>query len=296
MHPICVNGKFETKGFTSAKQHAVERQKKQKERGKFVPKYVKKQNPLIQLVKHLGKIKQLPVVVFCFSRKGCEREMDKLKQTELLTKTDAQKVRTVIYTALKRLHGADRRLPQILRMLEFLQRGVGVHHAGLLPIVKEFIEILFGQGLVKVLFATETFAMGVNMPAKTVVFENLQKHDGRSFRDLKPEEYTQMAGRAGRRGIDKFGMVIINCRFQKIPEVVTVQKMIQGSPTRLQSKFRLTYNMILNLLRVEEIKVEDMIKRSFGEFHSQKLLPQKKQIINQLEKQINESKRNILYI
>jgi antiviral helicase SKI2 len=79
----------------------------------------------------------------------------------------------------------------------------GVHHGGLLPILKEMVEILFSRGIVKVLFATETFAMGVNMPARTVVFNGFRKHDGREFRDLLPGEYTQMAGRAGRRGLDK---------------------------------------------------------------------------------------------
>ena len=94
-------------------------------------------------------------------------------------------------------------------MRELLMRGIGVHHGGLLPIVKEVVEILFSRGLVKVLFATETFAMGVNMPAKSVVFSHIRKHDGNNFRTLEPGEYTQMAGRAGRRGLDSTGTVII---------------------------------------------------------------------------------------
>lgn len=96
-----------------------------------------------------------------------------------------------------------------MHMRQLLSRGIGVHHGGLLPIVKEIVEILFARGLVKVLFATETFAMGVNMPAKSVVFSGIRKHDGRSFRDLLPGEYTQMSGRAGRRGLDATGTVII---------------------------------------------------------------------------------------
>jgi len=117
-------------------------------------------------------------------------------------------------------------------MRELLSRGIGVHHGGLLPLVKEVVEILFSRGVVKVLFATETFAMvgqllhyapiivvrfvsllmlsqGVNMPAKSVVFSGMRKHDGHSFRNLLPGEYTQMAGRAGRRGLDTTGTVII---------------------------------------------------------------------------------------
>ena len=97
-------------------------------------------------------------------------------------------------------------------------RGIGVHHGGLLPIVKEMAEILFGRGLIKVLFATETFAMGVNMPAKTVVFNSLGKHDGNQKRDLLPGEFTQMAGRAGRRGLDAVGVVIVPC-WDQVPDV-----------------------------------------------------------------------------
>lgn len=91
-----------------------------------------------------------------------------------------------------------------------LSRGFGVHHGGLLPILKESVEVLFSQSIVKVLVATETFAMGVNMPARSVVFNGIRKHDGRSFRDLLPGEYTQMAGRAGRRGLDRVRLFYIN--------------------------------------------------------------------------------------
>ena len=101
-------------------------------------------------------------------------------------------------------------------------RGIGVHHGGLLPIVKEMVEILFARGWIKVLFATETFAMGVNMPARTVVFNDLGKHDGTNKRDLLPGEFTQMAGRAGRRGLDPVGTVIVPC-WDKVPDVRRVR-------------------------------------------------------------------------
>ncbi|CAM9732466.1 unnamed protein product [Phaeothamnion confervicola] len=156
-------------------------------------------------------------------------------------------------------------------MQELLKRGVGVHHGGLLPILKEVVEILFSRGLVKVLFATETFAMGVNMPARTVVFNGMRKHDGREFRDLLPGEYTQMAGRAGRRGIDKIGTVII-ASWQEVVPISGLRTMLTGSATKLESQFRLKYNMIINLLRVEDMSVEDMIKRSFSEFATQRAL------------------------
>ena len=97
-------------------------------------------------------------------------------------------------------------------MQKLLENGIGIHHSGILPILKEIVEMLFQERCVKILFATETFAMGVNMPAKTVVFDSIHKYDGSEKRMLLPSEYIQMAGRAGRRGLDKTGTVIIICR------------------------------------------------------------------------------------
>lgn len=183
-----------------------------------------------------------------------------------------------IEEALSRLKGSDRALPQVLSIKDLLKRGIGVHHGGLLPIIKEIVEILFSRGLVKVLFATETFAMGVNMPARTVVYASTRKHDGNNFRDLLPGEYTQMSGRAGRRGKDKVGTVIISA-WNEVGEELELRRMILGTATKLESQFRLTFNMILNLLRVEDFRVEDMIKRSFSETETQRALPQKKALL-----------------
>jgi len=134
------------------------------------------------------------------------------------------------------------------------------------------VEILFSKGLIKVLFATETFAMGVNMPARSVVFNSTRKNDGVEFRNLEPGEYTQMAGRAGRRGLDRVGTVIICCFGEEAPPPHLLKSMLCGKSTKLESRFRLTYNMILNLLRVEDMSVEEMIKRSFSEFAAQRAL------------------------
>ncbi|KAL0389105.1 UNVERIFIED_CONTAM: DExH-box ATP-dependent RNA helicase DExH11 [Sesamum calycinum] len=134
-----------------------------------------------------------------------------------------------------------------------------------------------------------TFAMGVNAPARTVVFDSLRKFDGKEFRGLLPGEYTQMAGRAGRRGLDKIGTVVVLCR-DEIPEEKDLKHVIVGSATRLESQFRLTYIMILHLLRVEELKVEDMLKRSFAEFHAQKKLPEKEQL---LMRKLAQPRKNI---
>ncbi|KAJ3797700.1 antiviral helicase [Lentinula aff. detonsa] len=229
-------------------------------------------NLYVHLLTLLKKKSLLPVVVFTFSKKRCEENASTLTNQDLCTSVEKSEVHVAIEKALSRLKGSDKKLPQLARMRDLLSRGIGVHHGGLLPIVKELVEILFARGLVKILFATETFAMGVNMPARCVVFSGIRKHDGRSFRDILPGEYTQMAGRAGRRGLDPTGTVIIVAN-DNIPEQTTLNTMILGTPGKLSSQFRLTFNMILNLLRVEALKVEEMIKRSFSENASQQLLP-----------------------
>ena len=242
-------------------------------------------NLWIHLVGNLRKNNLLPCVVFVFSKKRCEEYATSMPNTDLNTAKDKSEVHIIIEKSLTRLKGNDKELPQIKRMRDLLGRGIGVHHGGLLPIVKEIVELLFQRGLVKVLFATETFAMGVNMPARSVVFSSIRKHDGHGFRELLPGEYTQMSGRAGRRGLDATGVVIINAADQ-LPETAVLHKMLLGQPTKLSSQFRLTYNMILNLLRVEALKVEEMIKRSFSENAAQKMLPDQQKKAQDLEKKL----------
>lgn len=240
----------------------------------------------IHLIGLLRKQALLPVVVFTFSKKKCEQNAGTLTNVDLSSAAERSEIHITIEKAVTRLKGSDKKLPQIGRMRDLLSRGIGVHHGGLLPLVKEVVEILFARGLVKVLFATETFAMGVNMPAKSVVFSGIRKHDGRSFREILPGEYTQMAGRAGRRGLDPMGTVLIIAG-DELPEQGVLKNMITGRAGKLASQFRLTYNMILNLLRVETLKVEEMIKRSFSENASQQLLPDQQKDIRENEKSLS---------
>ncbi|KAK0208953.1 antiviral helicase [Desarmillaria ectypa] len=243
-------------------------------------------NLYVHLLGHLRKKSLLPVVVFTLSKKRCEENASTLTNADLCTSVEKSEVHVAIEKALSRLKGSDKKLPQIRRMRDLLSRGIGIHHGGLLPIVKELVEILFARGLVKILFATETFAMGVNMPAKCVVFSSIRKHDGKSFRDILPGEYTQMAGRAGRRGLDPIGTVIVVAG-DSLPEQGALHTMMLGKPGKLSSQFRLTYNMILNLLRVEALKVEEMIKRSFSENASQRLLPDQQRKVTENEKMLS---------
>lgn len=249
-------------------------------------------NIWVHLIQHLRKEDLLPACIFVFSKKRCEENADALSNLDYCTATEKSAIHMILEKSLARLKPEDRQLPQIRRLRELLSRGIAVHHGGLLPIVKECVEILFAKTLVKVLFATETFAMGLNLPTRTVVFSGYRKHDGRQFRDLLPGEYTQMAGRAGRRGLDPVGSVIIVAPgADEAPPAARLRQMMLGDPTKLRSQFRLTYNMILNLLRVEALKIEEMIKRSFSENATQALLPEHEQKVKLSEDDLAKVKR-----
>lgn len=246
----------------------------------------------VNVVSHLRKEELLPGCIFVFSKKRCEENADSLSNQDFCNASEKSLIHMFIEKSLTRLKPEDRTLPQVLRLRDLLGRGVAVHHGGLLPIMKEVVEILFAKSLVKVLFATETFAMGLNLPTRTVVFLGYRKHDGKQFRDLLPGEYTQMAGRAGRRGLDTVGYVIIVATGRdEAPPAASLKKMMLGEPTKLRSQFRLTYNMILNLLRVEALKIEEMIKRSFSENATQALLPEHEKQVQLSEASLAKIKR-----
>ena len=235
----------------------------------FGPNAGRDKNMWVELIRNLERRELLPMVVFAFSKKRCDTLVDSLTSMDLTSSSEKHEIHIFCERALSRLSVTDRKLPQVLRVRELLRRGLGVHHAGLLPIVKEIVEMLFCRGLLKVLYCTETFAMGVNAPARCVCFQSLRKHDGQDFRGLLSGEYTQMAGRAGRRGLDTVGTVIL-AAWENFPPELELRQLLSGQATKLQSQFRLTYGMILNLMRVEDLRVEDMLARSFAEFHAQR--------------------------
>ncbi|ODV63218.1 SKI complex RNA helicase subunit SKI2 [Ascoidea rubescens DSM 1968] len=240
-----------------------------------------------KLVQYLKSNGLLPGVIFVFSKKRCEEYADFLTGVDFCTAKEKSQIRIFIDRAVSRLKKDDKDLPQILKVREMLSRGIGVHHGGLLPIVKEIIEILFSKTLVKVLFATETFAMGLNLPTRTVVFDKLRKHDGKNFRNLLPGEFTQMSGRAGRRGLDPIGTVIVMA-YNNPLESLSFKEVTLGLATKLTSQFRLTYIMILNLLRIEALKVEEMIKHSFSENLNRSLLPEHEKLTENLQNKLKD--------
>lgn len=226
---------------------------------------------IFNIVKMIMERNFAPVIVFSFSKKDCEAYAMQMAKLDFNTLEEKKLVDEVFNNAMDVLSEEDRKLPQVENVIPLLRRGIGIHHGGLLPILKETIEILFGLGLIKALFATETFAMGLNMPARTVVFTSCQKFDGKEMRFLTSGEYIQMSGRAGRRGLDDKGIVILMIDQKVTPSVV--KDMVQGKADPINSAFHLTYNMVLNLLRVEEINPEYMLERSFFQFQNQAAIP-----------------------
>ncbi|XP_046434524.1 helicase SKI2W [Neodiprion fabricii] len=243
----------------------------------------------VGFIDHLKRENKLPVVAFTLSRNRCDTNADALRSVDLTTGSEKSHIRVFFQQCIMRLKEPDRELPQIVNMQKLLERGIGVHHSGILPFLKEIVELLFQSGVVKLLFATETFAMGVNMPARTVVFDSVRKFDGTESRTLHPAEYIQMAGRAGRRGLDDTGTVIILCKTE-VPDAPVLQNMMLGKPQKLESQFRMTYSMILNLRRVtESVTIEGMMRRSFKEVALIAHEKKHKAELEEVEKQLAES-------
>ncbi|MCO5559779.1 hypothetical protein L7F22_013383 [Adiantum nelumboides] len=247
------------------------------------------QSDIFKLVKMIMVRQFDPVIVFSFSKRECELLANQMARLDLNNEDEKSLVDGVFSNALDSLSDDDKKLPQVSHLLPLLKRGIGVHHSGLLPILKEVIEILFQEALIKCLFATETFSIGLNMPAKTVVFTNVRKFDGDKFRWVTSGEYIQMSGRAGRRGLDDRGICILMLDEKLEPAVA--KSMVKGSPDPLNSAFHLNYNMLLNQMRCEESDPETLLRNSFYQFQCDRALPQLQDQVSKLEKE-----RDAIYI
>ncbi|CAB0008458.1 unnamed protein product [Nesidiocoris tenuis] len=227
-----------------------------------------------------------PAIIFSFSKKDCEVYAMQIAKLDFNTSDEKRMVDEIFHNAMDVLSEEDRMLPQVENVLPLLRRGIGIHHGGLLPILKETIEVLFSEGLIKALFATETFAMGLNMPAKTVIFTSVKKFDGRESRTITSGEYIQMSGRAGRRGLDDKGTVILMMEEMFSPQ--TGRDLFLGKADALNSAFHLSYNMILNLIRVDDINPEYLLDRSFFQFQNQANIPSFKKNLDEVEAKISK--------
>jgi superfamily II RNA helicase len=211
---------------------------------------------------------QLPCFFFVFSRAKCERNAVELARKRLFEINP--QINAIIRRKLEGVAPQIKDLKTTKNLRLTLPFGIAFHHAGLLPVLKELVEELFEENLIKVLYTTETFAVGINMPAKTVVFESLRKFDGSGFRFLNSKEFFQIAGRAGRRGIDKEGFAIAMIHRRDF-WYKTVKKMTDSDTIPIKSQFRLSVNTVLNLLkRHSPGEIEAILKMSFYSYQRAK--------------------------
>jgi len=203
-----------------------------------------KANRLSSLLHHLQEKEAIPCIYFAFGRRRCEDLASELYSFNFLTAQEEEEISLMYERLCQRFDLAHE--ASAARLAPLIKRGVAYHHAGMLPTLKEVIERLFTSRLIKVIFTTETFALGINMPARTVVFDAMRKFYGRGHRNLKTRDFYQMAGRAGRRGMDKEGYVYcrINPRWIQIEEV---RRILYARPERVLSKFNSSYATILHL-------------------------------------------------
>jgi len=235
---------------------------------------VKRNHVLNKVTEYLVENEMLPALCYVFSRKQLEKCAEEL--TTNLLEFDS-KVPYIIdrecEQIIRKLPNYEEylHLPEYVNVVKLLRKGVGIHHAGLMPILREMTELLFAKGYIKVLFCTETMSVGINLPVKTTIFTDVNKFNGEVLRILYSHEYTQAAGRAGRLGLDTVGHVIhLNNLFRNV-DSVSYKTMMNGKPQTLTSKFKISYNLLLNLLDIGDNKLVEFAKRSMvsGDLDSQ---------------------------
>ena len=226
---------------------------------------VKRQHVLNKVTEYLVEKEMLPALCYVFSRKQLEKCAEELTTNLLefdskvpyIVDRECEQIIRKLPNYQEYLH-----LPEYVNTVKLLRKGVGIHHAGLMPILREMTELLFARGFIKILFCTETMSVGINLPVKTTIFTDVKKFNGEILRQLYSHEYTQAAGRAGRLGLDTVGHVIhLNNLFRDV-DSVNYKLMMNGKPQTLTSKFKISYNLILNLLDIGDNNLVKFAGRS----------------------------------
>jgi superfamily II RNA helicase len=218
--------------------------------------YIKRQFVLNDLLKYLKEKEMLPAICFVFSRKNVEKAAQEINfslfaEDSGLPALVEKECRHILASKLpNHLEYLD--LPEYKNIVGLLEKGIAIHHAGIIPVLREMVELLFEKGFIRLLLATETFAVGLNMPTKTVIFAGLTKFNGSTMRQLYPHEYTQMAGRAGRRGLDTIGHVFHCVNLFELPSATEYKHMLTGPPQKLTSKFKISFNLALAMLEAKQ--------------------------------------------
>ena len=241
-------------------------------RGRGGPRFAPREQQRMSrpdVIRLLAEEQLLPVIVFVFSRKGCEQAVQQVVRdgVQLTTAAERAEIRALVEERARSLPDDDLGVLGFFEWEAALERGVAAHHAGLLPIFKEIVEELFRRKLVKVVYATETLALGINMPARTVMLESLEKFNGEARVPITPGEYTQLTGRAGRRGIDTQGHSVVQWMPGVDPAALAALASKRTYP--LVSSFRPTYNMAANLIDQFGRQVtRDILESSFAQFQA----------------------------
>lgn len=245
----------------------------------------------LETLESLETAGMLPAIYFIFSRKGCEDAAQRVATTRPLRRGAAlERIRAIVTEHTAHVGADDLRALDADEWADRLERGVAAHHAGMVPAFKEAVEACFVEGLLDVVFATETLALGINMPARSVVLESLTKFDGESHEPITASQYTQLTGRAGRRGIDErgFGIVLHSpwVRFERVVDLVGTG----SSP--LVSSFRPTYNMAVNLIaNYERERAEELLAASFAQFQRSAADARVEEGIELLRVELEEARR-----
>lgn len=226
---------------------------------------INRQHVLNKVSEYLVQQEMLPALCYVFSRKQLEKCAKEI--TVNLLEFDSKIPYTVdreCEQIIRKLPNFEEylQLPEYLNLVGLLRKGVGIHHAGLMPVLREMVELLFAKGCIKILFCTETMSVGINLPVKTTIFTDVSKFDGNGQRMLYGHEYTQAAGRAGRLGLDTVGHVIhLNNLFRDVNSI-NYKLMMKGNPQTLVSKFKISYNLLLNLIDIGDDNWMSFSRRS----------------------------------
>jgi len=226
---------------------------------------IKRQHVLNKVAEYLVNNEMLPALCYVFSRKQLEKCAQEL--TTNLLEFDSKIPYTVdreCEQLIRKLPNYEEylHLPEYVNTVKLLRKGVAMHHAGLMPVLREMTELLFARGFIKILFCTETMSVGINLPVKTTIFTDINKFNGEIIRTLHSHEYTQAAGRAGRLGLDVVGHVVhLNNLFRDV-DSVSYKTMMNGKPQTLTSKFKFSYNLLLNLLDIGDTNLVNFASKS----------------------------------
>lgn len=236
---------------------------------------MKRKFVLNNLAAHLKERDMLPAIFFVFSRKGVEQCANEIT-TNLLE--DDSKVPYIVRNECEQIirrfpnYKEYLELPEYNDLVKLLEKGIGIHHSGMIPVLREIIELMISKRYIKILFATESFAIGLDCPIKTAVFSGLKKFDGSKSRFLLSHEYTQMAGRAGRRGIDTIGHIIHCNNLFELPNIQEYKDILCGKPQKLVSKFKISYPLILNLIKHKQSTSEQENIADYTSFVNKSML------------------------